>query len=375
MSLVSAYRERVNSGAIEFDKEQQEAIEILSVLSGRLKNWKRGQKQFLFGKPEPLPEGVFIYGKVGRGKSMIMDLFFDHAPTEIKQRIHFHQFMLNAHEKINEWRKLSNEERKKRPNFVKGVGDDPIPPIAKEIADNAHLLCFDEFQITDIADAMILGRLFESLWKYQTVIVATSNRPPEEQYKNGLNRQLIVPFLIRLNEELLIHSLDSLRDYRLARLKSEPMYFSPLGAAADEFMTRAWARLCLDAKEILQTISVDGRTILIKRTAASSARFDFNELCGDKNPMGVHDYLEIAKCFNTIFLENVPLLDKNMAFEATRFRNLIDALYEAKTKLIMTIACPIEELYQSGTQSFEFERTISRLHEMQSDDYLGMEKG
>ncbi|MBN8647738.1 MAG: AFG1 family ATPase [Caulobacterales bacterium] len=374
--FIDAYRAKANDGLIEFDAAQAQAAEILSILEARIANFKPFKPKFLFGRPEPTPKGLFIYGKVGRGKSMLMDLFFEHTKIEPKRRVHFHEFMAMVHDEINKWRKLSNDERKQLPNFVKGAGDDPIAPIAKKIANETWLLCFDEFQITDIADAMILGRLFDALWSYQCVIVATSNRHPKDQYQNGLNRQIILPFLARLEEELDIHSLDSDRDYRLERLEQEATYFHPLNQDAKDFISRAWERLTFGANPLAQKIIVEGRQTEIKRTAAGVALFDFTELCGDyssnQSPLGVRDYLEISRIFNTIIIENVPQLGKDKANEATRFRNLIDALYEHKTKLIISAAVEASDLYKEGTQSFEFERTASRLYEMRSHDYLSL---
>lgn len=375
MSVIAAYREKANSGLLEFDKDQAQAAEILTALQMRLKNYRPDAFR-LFSSREPAPQGVFIYGKVGRGKSMLMDLFYENTDFAKKRRVHFHEFMAEVHNEINIWRKLEHQERKKLPYFVKEAGDDPIAPVAQKIVTCAKLLCFDEFQITDIADAMILGRLFDALWARDCIIVATSNRHPKDQYQNGLNRQIVLPFLARLEKELEIHSLDSNRDYRLERLEKEARYFSPLGSHAHDFAKRAWDRLTFAAKPIAQRILVEGRETIIQKTAAGVAWFDFNDLCGDysnnQSPLGVRDYLEIARVFNTIVIENVPKLGKDKANEAARFRNLIDALYEAKSKLILTLACELNELYAEGTQSFEFERTISRLHEMQSHEYLAM---
>ncbi len=377
--FIKAYRQKANDGLIEFDAAQAQAAENLSLLEARIKNFKPFRPKFLFGRPEPTPKGLFIYGKVGRGKSMLMDLFYEHVEIAEKRRVHFHEFMAEVHNEINIWRKLSSEERKKLSYFVKGAGDDPIAPVAKKIAMENWLLCFDEFQITDIADAMVLGRLFEALWSFQCVIVATSNRPPNEQYKNGLNRQIIIPFLERLENELDIHSLDSNRDYRLERLEAEPCYFTPLGNEAEKYVKRAWERLTFGAKPQAQKILVEGRETIIKKTAAGVAWFSFDELCADyangKSPLGVRDYLEIARIFNTLIIENVPQLGKDKANEATRFRNLIDALYEMKTKTIISAQNTPENLYSSGTQSFEFERTASRLYEMRSHEYLSLPHG
>jgi cell division protein ZapE len=377
--FINAYRAKAQSGLIDFDPAQAQAAEILSLLEGRIANFKPFRPKFLFGRPEPTPKGLFIYGKVGRGKSMLMDLFYEYTNITQKRRVHFHEFMAEVHNDINLWRKLSNDERKKQPNFVKGAGDDPIAPIAKKIATQSWLLCFDEFQITDIADAMILGRLFEALWSFQCVIVATSNRHPHDQYENGLNRQIILPFLARLASELDVHSLDSDRDYRLERLEKEPVFIYPLNKEADDFIERAWDRLTFGAVPLAQNIMVEGRVTALKRTAAGVAWFLFDEICGDygngQSPLGVRDYLEIARQFNTIIIQNIPQMGRDKANEATRFRNLIDALYEIKSKIIISAEVEASLLYNAGTQSFEFERTASRLYEMRSHDYLSMPHG
>lgn len=376
-TLIQAYRQKADEGLIEFDIAQASAIEQLGILNNRLKGWQRGRARFLFGKPEPAPKGLYIYGKVGRGKSMVMDLFYEHANCPHKKRIHFHEFMAKVHDDINQWRKMDNAQRKASPHFVKGAGDDPIPPIAKKITSEAWLLCFDEFQITDIADAMLLGRLFDAIWERQCVVVATSNRHPSELYKNGLNRQLVLPFLERMTNELDILSLDSNRDYRLARLESEPTYHFPLDADAKDFIDRAWKRLTFGATPLPQTIVSEGRNIEVKRTASGCARFDFMELCANasahQSPLGVRDYLEISRIFHTIMIENIPQMSQALSNEATRFRNLVDAMYEMKTKLIATAEADADFLYTEGTQAFEFERTASRLHEMRSHEYLEAE--
>ncbi|MEK7660664.1 MAG: cell division protein ZapE [Pseudomonadota bacterium] len=377
--LLSAYRQKAEAGLIEFDPEQAEAIEQLAILNQRLIGWKPDNALFLFGRPEPTPKGLYIYGKVGRGKSMLMDLFFDAATIPKKMRIHFQEFMAWAHDEINNWRKLSESQRRNMPHYVRGAGDDPIRPVAKLIADKATLLCFDEFQITDIADAMILGRLFEALFERKCVIVATSNRAPREHYKDGINRELLLPFFARIENELDIISLDSKRDYRLSRLESEPTYFIGVGENAQIFADRAWDRLTFGAKGLEKKLNINGRDWTIKCAAAGCARFDFLELCGNQSntqaALGTLDYLLLAKTFNTIIIENVPQLSTAQFNEAARFRNLIDALYEAKTKLIITMAAPPEETYISGTQSTEFERTASRLYEMRSHEYLVLEQG
>ncbi len=325
----------------------------LEALSAALSRWN---PDAWLGKGEQ-PRGVYIFGPVGRGKSLLMDLFFETAPTPRKMRAHFHAFMLNAHAIMRDARAKGGDGQ-----------DQAIAAVAKDTARRARLLCFDEFAVTDIADAMILGRLFERLLDEGVVMVATSNRHPDELYKNGLNRQLFVPFIALIKREMDVVELSGPQDYRLGRLMAAPVYYAPLGPAAAEAAEAAWARLTLGAEAHETTLDVQGRTLTVRRQAAGVARFAFDELCA--RALGAADYLEVAERFHTVILEEVPKLTPSMREEAARFRTLVDALYEAKTKLIVTAEAEPVGLYPAGDQSFEFERTVSRLMEMRAADYL-----
>ncbi len=291
---------------------------------------------------------------------MLMDLFFEAAPVKKKRRVHFHEFMRTTHYRLREAR-------------AKATGQDQaIAHVAGQIADEARLLCFDEVQVSDIADAMILGRLFERLFAEGVVIVATSNRPPDELYKNGLNRQLFLPFIAMLKQRLDVIEIAGPRDFRLAQLMAAPVYYWPLGPAAAEAMERAWNRLTLGALPQALTLDVGGRALRVERAAAGVARFGFAELC--ERALGASDYLELAEHFHTLLLENIPRLSPAMREAAARFRILVDALYEAKVKLVASAEAEPAMLYPAGDQSFEFERTSSRLMEMRSENYLALQR-
>jgi len=355
MSVLAAYQARVAAGDLASDPHQARAAERFDALSAQLGHWK---PENWLGAKTP-PRGLYIWGPVGRGKSMLLDLFFETAPVKKKRRVHFHEFMQARHAFLRAAR-LGRA----------GGQDQLIAMAARQVADDVRLLCFDEVQVTDIADAMILGRLFERLWALDVVIVATSNRPPDDLYKNGLNRQLFTPFIDTLKSRLDVIELAGPRDYRLERLMAAPAYYAPLGPAADEAMDRAWARLTQGAQPHGVTLDVGGRALHVERQAAGVARLTFEELCA--RPLGPADYLEIAERFDTVLLENIPKLTPSNREEAARFRTLIDALYEAKVKLVASAEASPEHLYPAGDQSFEFERTASRLMEMRSEAYLAL---
>ena len=359
------YQARLAAGVLLPDPAQAEAVERLDTLEKALVG-----SQGWFG--EKHHKGLYLCGAVGRGKSMLMDLFFEAARVKEKRRVHFHDFMLETHAFIFEWRKLSQDQRRRHPAHVRGSGDDPIPPAARHIADHATLLCFDEFHVNQIADAMILGRLFEQLFDRDVTVVATSNRKPSDLYLNGINRQLFLPFIKRLEEEVDVVELKTARDFRLDRLTAAPVYYTPPGREADASMDDAFARLTAGAASSSEALDVQGRKLNVPRQAVGVARFSFEELCA--KPLGAADYLSIARHYHTVLIDHVPKMGPDERAWAARFVTLIDVLYDARTKLVMSAAGQPDELYLAGDQAFEFQRTASRLHEMRSADYLAAER-
>ncbi len=366
--IKTVYSERLDAGQIAPDPAQAEAIEKLDALSKTMAH----SGGFLGLGKRPAARGLYIWGEVGRGKSMLMDLFCGAATVKRKRRVHFHDFMLETHAFIHEWRQMSQADRKRHPAFVREAGDDPIAPAARRIWDSLDLLCFDEFHVTSIADAMILGRLFDQLFDHGLTIVATSNRHPSRLYTDGINRQLFLPFIARLQREMDILELKSARDYRLDRLTSAPVYYTPLGAASRALMDEAFTRLTAGAQAEREVLDVQGRKLPVPVQASGVARFDFPQLCA--KPLGAADFLTLARHYHTILLDDVPLLTPDRRNEAARFVTLVDALYESKTKLVMSAAADPDSLYPAGDGAFEFERTASRLHEMRSTDYLAAER-
>lgn len=366
MGVFTYLETQIANGMLREDAAQIGAAHKLDGLLANLVDYtpKRG----LFSKTRPSPKGLYMWGGVGRGKSMIMDVFYDLVPTPKKQRVHFHAFMQSIHRDINLWRKLTQRQRRARPNHVRGAGDDPIAPTAKAIALQTDVLCFDEFHVTDITDAMILSRLFTALFERGVVVVATSNRAPGALYKDGLNRSLFLPFIELLSEKLDVFAFEGDVDHRLRKLKRAPVYYAPLDKAAATGIEQAWQRLIRPAKPHTVTLHIQGREVSLL-AVSSTARASFDDLCGQA--LGAADYLEIARNFTALVLENVPQMGPENRNEAKRFVTLVDALYEAKTKLILSADAPPETLYVGGDGAFEFERTVSRLIEMQSLDYLG----
>jgi cell division protein ZapE len=352
----NAYDIRVEEGVLTPDPAQASVIVALERLETDL--GKRG----LFGRA-PEVKGIYLWGPPGRGKSMLMDLFYSATPEPRKTRAHFHAFMARVHDLVKQWREGDAKTRKAV--FGTHKGDDPIPPIARLIASEARLLCFDELQVTDIADAMILGRLFEALFEDKVVLAITSNRAPEDLYKNGINRQLFTPFIDIIRDRCAVVQTAGARDWRLDRLSSAEIWHTPKDRAGFEEL---WRELKGGEPEEPAHLTVLGRDVAVERTVGSMARASFADLCG--RPLGPQDYLAIAERFHTLFLEDVPILSSDNHHEARRLVTLVDALYEAKTKLIVLAAARPEALYTEGVGAFEFERTVSRFNEMQSKDWL-----
>ncbi len=368
---IETYRTMVNSGALRQDMIQALAAEKLQLLHNRLTGYAPGANKgglrglLRIGAPDPPPTGLYIYGDVGRGKSMLMDLFYDTAPVDPKRRVHFHEFMQEVHSDVHDWR-----QRHKR-GEVKG--DDPIAPVAEKIAAGASLLCFDEFQVTDITDAMILSRLFSVLFEQGVVVVSTSNRAPDTLYENGLNRALFLPFIGMLKERLDILELEGETDYRLERMAGAPVYYTPVTGQNADLLQAAWERLTDTPQGRSLELALKGRSISVPQAARGVARFSFEDLC--EKPLGPADYLKIATTFHTVMVDGIPVMTADKRNEAKRFVTLIDALYEKKVKLIASAEAEPSDLYQEGHGSFEFARTASRMIEMQSQDYLATGHG
>src|SRR5436190_2561934 len=365
-ALKVAYDARIREGLIQPDPAQAAALQPLIRLETDLADDEPegGILALLRRQKAVPPRGVYLVGPVGRGKSMLMDLFFETVDEPKKRRTHFHVFMGEVHRLIDAWRKGDRNAR--RAKFGQHKGDDPIPPVADVIATQARLLCFDEFQVTDIADAMIMGRLFDALFAHGVVLVATSNRRPDDLYKNGINRQLVLPFIEILKQKAELVTIAGPHDYRLDRLRAAGTWFSPLDATNQAAFDALWKDMLANEPEDGETVEVLGRKLHFPRAAGGLLRATFDSLC--KAALGPNDYIAIAERFHTIFLEGLPVLTPAKREEARRLVILIDALYEAKTHLIVLVEAEPIRLYPEGDGVFEFERTASRLQEMRSAD-------
>ena len=315
------------------------------------------------------PQGLYIFGGVGRGKSMLMDIFFRCAPVARKRRVHFHAFMQEIHGMRRVLARGTGASYKGTTKLQAAQAYDLIAQVAARVSEDAALLCFDEFQVLDIADAMILGRLFEAFFERGIVVVATSNRPPRELYKDGLQRENFLPFISLMENKLDILHLDSATDYRLDTMRAMDVYLTPAGPSAESKLREYFARLTHGADVGPETLVINGRTLEIALAADDIAFASFRELC--EAPLGPADYLAIAGRFDVLLLAEIPCLNRDKRNEAKRFITLIDTLYEHRVKLICSAESPPQALYPSGDGAFEFERTVSRLFEMQSEGYLG----
>ncbi|WP_212523798.1 cell division protein ZapE [Actibacterium sp. MT2.3-13A] len=352
-TLREIYARRVASGALHADPGQMAVLEPLERVRRALEEAGAGQRGFaLFRRKRAPARGLYLWGGVGRGKSMLMDLFFDHVAIPGKRRVHFHAFLQEVHEALHAARQKGEP--------------DPLRPVAEALSKEISLLCFDEMQITDITDAMLVGRLFEMMFGNGVTVVTTSNRVPDDLYKDGLQRERFLPFIALIKARLEVHHLASPNDYRQNRLSGAEVYFCPADAAAAAAMDEIWRDFTGGAGEAL-VLKVKGRELRLPRFRAGVARATFWDLCAQ--PLGPADYLALAEAVRVLILEDIPRLGRSNFNEARRFVTLIDALYEAKVRLICSAAAQPEMLYVEGTGAFEFERTASRLREMQDKDW------
>ena len=371
-SITARYSALVASGAIERDPAQVTLLRRLEALAETLGGYRLARKGsalgWLFGKKNPAPpKGLYVWGSVGRGKTMLMDLFFEALPVRRKRRVHFHAFMSDVHERIHNFRqKLKTGEVR---------GDDPIGPVAEALAQEAWVLCFDEFTVTDIADAMILGRLFTALFSHGVVVIATSNVEPSRLYEGGLNRSLFLPFIELLQERMSVVKLEARTDFRLEKLAGSPVFYTPADENSRQAMTRAFKSLTGREQGKPLVLTVKGHPVEVPQAAGGVARFSFDDLCA--KPLGAADYLAVADQFHTVILENIPKMTFEQRNEAKRFIMLIDALYDAHVKLLASAEAEVPELYkaETGREAFEFDRTVSRLIEMRSEEYLALPHG
>jgi cell division protein ZapE len=368
------YAALVAAGEVESDRAQADVVAMLARLENRLARHRLARKSSSLGwmfaardmDSEPL-KGIYIHGDVGRGKTMLMDMFFAASPVMRKRRVHFHEFMVDVHERIHDWR-----QRRRRGEIS---GEDPIAPVATALGEEAWLLCFDEFHVTDIADAMILGRLFRRLFEHGVVVVATSNVAPEELYREGLNRSLFLPFIALIEERMDVVRLAARTDFRLEKLGDAPVWHVPADLAAKRALDAAWRSLTAGNAATPRELLVKGHALHVPHAAMGAARFGFADLCA--RPLGAEDYLKIAHEFHTVVLDGIPVMDYAQRNEAKRFIALIDTLYDHAVKLVASAEAAPAALYRSneGFEAQEFKRTASRLVEMGARSYLALPHG
>jgi cell division protein ZapE len=367
-TVASAYESRVGSGEFSPDPAQVQLAQRLDILLEAVSNRRLANKSsalgWMFGRKQTskTPRGLYVHGAVGRGKTMLMDMFFELVPAKRKRRAHFHDFMADAHSRIHAHRqKLKNGETKET---------DPVPPVAAQLFEEAWVLCFDEFSVTDIADAMLLSRLFEQLFKLGCVLVATSNVEPDQLYRDGLNRQLFLPFVGLLKDNVDILNLDARTDYRMETTTWLPVYHQLGEGEGSDAMDLAWKQVTSGKLTAPETVHVKGRDVVVPLAGAGAARFGFSDLC--EKPLGASDYAAVSERYHTVFVDRVPVLSETGRNAAKRFITLIDTFYDRKNRLFVSAAAEPDALYAgtTGTESFEFARTASRLNEMQSEAYL-----
>lgn len=370
-SIARRYDEEVRRGRLERDAAQAAIVARLDDLAERIAGYRPARNSGALGwlfraRTEP-PRGLYVWGSVGRGKTMLMDLFFSEAAVARKRRVHFHAFMADVHGRIHAWREAARRGETK--------GEDPIAPTAAALADEAWLLCFDEFSVTDIADAMILGRLFQALFAHGVVVVATSNVEPADLYSGGLNRALFLPFIDLIEARMDVAKLEARTDFRLEKLGGSPVYYVPADATAAAALTRAFAALTGRDTGAPRELKLLGRTLKIPQARENVARFTYADLC--EAPLGAADFLAIARAFHTVLVDDIPIIAAAKTNAAKRFIILIDALYDQHVKLIASAAAEPTELFlgTEGREAFEFDRTASRLIEMRSSDYLALPHG
>lgn len=358
MTPLQLYHERIASGLIKPDPLQEQVMQSLQRLYDDIAQMPAPSfLDKMLGKKTELPRGIYIYGAVGRGKSMMMDLFYECATITKKRRVHFHAFMQELHRALHQGRQQNVQAM-----------DSALLNFARQVAQDVRLLCFDEFHVVDVADAMLLGRLFQSLWNQGVIIVATSNWAPDDLYKDGLQRDRFLPFIAALKQNLEVCHLQSETDYRLARLRGHPVYYSPLGPHQKEQMEFLFRDLTQDAEMQPIELQLQGRRWLIRRAAKEIVWLDFADACAEAR--GAPDYLALAEYCQVVFLDQVPKFTEDMRNEVKRLMTLVDILYERHVRMVIGAESQPQELYPLGKHGFEFERTVSRLMEMQSAEYL-----